>query len=641
MDPGLGQSAFTIDFSNPKDTVNKFPVIPAASYTTDSSSQIDVLARCDSYNLSRGTKRKLDGLSLGLGNSSNSDFSKQSVPTGCTISSPMGSDDGSCIDLGLNNFSLGNEGTSRLDKQASDFRRISAKAGLDLELSLSLGPCQSDITGPDLTAATKQHNTFLQPCIMNLVPIVDEGSTSLRRQAGGQVLSFLNKTATMTGFSPRQVFLGSPKQTQNPASPPTSLQLQESPAACTSGFVSPRHRISTAKVCSYPGCRRGGRGSSGRCIAHGGGRRCHKEGCSKGAEGKTIFCKAHGGGRRCEHFGCTKSAEGRTDFCIGHGGGQRCIHEGCGKAARGKSGRCIKHGGGKRCQQENCTKSAEGRSGLCIAHGGGPRCQHAGCSKGAQGATDFCKSHGGGKRCTHPDCTKGAEGSTPFCKGHGGGKRCSAQGCTKSVHGGTQSCVKHGGGKRCAFEGCTKSARGRTDCCVGHGGGKRCIYAGCDKSAQGSTDLCKAHGGGKRCSWGHPGSSLGVGGPPCDLLAKGKKGMCVHHNPLLDDDRIHGGQTLGAFSITSSAVDRADHPSNTETSRRGVFMLPVEAPCQVPAPVPEGRVHGGNIVAMFANSLSFGMNSTKDSEASTSAACNFKPANQLEASTSCRGSNWL
>ncbi|CAM0910078.1 unnamed protein product [Alopecurus aequalis] len=641
MDPGLGQSAFTINFSDPTVWVSKLPIIPLASHPTDSSSQLDVLARSNSYDLPRGAKRKFDGLSLGLGNLSESDYSKQSMGTGCTISSPVGSHDGSCIDLGLNNFSLGNEGTSRPDKQASDFRRTSAKVALDLELSLSVGPCQSALAGPGPTAATKQNNTFLQPCIMNLVPTVDEGSTSLRRPSGGQVLSFLNKAAMMTGFSPRQVLLGSSNQTHGPASLPTSPQLHESPATGTSGFVSPQHCVSSAKVCSYPGCRKGGRGSSGRCIAHGGGRRCHREGCGKGAEGKTMFCKAHGGGRRCEHLGCIKSAEGCTGFCITHGGGRRCIHEDCRRAARGKSGRCIKHGGGKRCQQENCTKSAEGRSGLCIAHGGGPRCQHAGCKKGAQGSTNFCKSHGGGKRCMHPNCGKGAEGSTQFCKGHGGGKRCSAQGCTKSVHGGTQSCVKHGGGKRCVFEGCTKSARGRTDRCVGHGGGKRCIYVGCDKSAQGSTDLCKAHRGGKRCSWGHPGSGLGAGGLPCDRLARGKKGMCVHHNPLLDDDRIRGGRTLGAFSITSSALDFVHRPSNIETSRHGIFMPLVEAPpCHAQVPVPEGRVHGGNIIAMFANVMSIGEKSTKDAEASTSAPRSVKPANELQPSTSGR-CNWL
>jgi len=210
------------------------------------------------------------------------------------------------------------------------------------------------------------------------------------------------------------------------------------------------------------------------------------------------------------------------------------------------------------------------------------------------------------------------------------------------VHGGTQFCVAHGGGKRCVVEGCTKSARGRTDRCVGHGGGKRCISAGCDKSAQGSTDFCKAHGGGKRCTWGHPGSDLGAGGPPCDRLARGKKGMCVHHNPLLDDDRIYGGRTLAAFSITSSAatLDRQNHSSNTETRRHSVSMLPAEAPGRVSGPVPEGRVHGGNIVSMFSNGLcSVEKSSNNNAEASTSAPRNYNnPAKGF--STSGRGS-WL
>ncbi|XP_047045473.1 uncharacterized protein LOC124649950 [Lolium rigidum] len=625
MDPRLGPSAFNISFSNPNAYVNEFPVICSASHPTASSSQVHVLAQGSSYDLPRGTKRKFDGLSLVLGNSSSSDSSKQSMRTSSTISSAKGSGDDSSVDLGSSYFTLGNEGTSTLDKQACDFTRTMGKSGLDLELSLSVGPCQSSITGADLSAATIQNNTYLQPCIMDFVQTVDEGSTSLHRPDGGQVRSYL-RSAQMAGFSPGQIFPASSNQTQGL---PTFLQPQESPASYTSGFVSLPHRSISTKVCSYLGCVKGARGSSGRCIAHGGGRRCHKDGCSKGAEGKTIFCKAHGGGRRCDHLGCTKSAEGRTDFCIAHGGGRRCINEGCRRAARGKSGRCIKHGGGKRCQQDNCTKSAEGRSGLCIAHGGGRRCLQAGCGKGAQGSTDFCKAHGGGKRCTHPSCTKGAEGSTPFCKGHGGGKRCATQGCTKSVHGGTLFCVAHGGGKRCVVEGCTKSARGRTDRCVGHGGGKRCKSAGCDKSAQGSTDFCKAHGGGKRCSWGSD-----LGGPPCDRLARGKMGMCVHHNPLLDDDRIHGGQTLGALV-------HGDCLPHTETSRQNIFVRPVEAPSRVPVPAPERRVHGGrSIMSMFANGMSFGDESTNDAEASTSASRSRRPVNGLEASIPGRG-NWL
>uniref|UniRef100_A0A0E0JY50 Uncharacterized protein n=1 Tax=Oryza punctata TaxID=4537 RepID=A0A0E0JY50_ORYPU len=183
MDPRLGRSAF-INFSNPNAYVGKFPVISTVSHPT-ASSQIDVLAHCSSYNLPRGTKRKFDGLSLGLGNSSSSESSKQSMGTGCTISSAKGSDDGSSIDLDLNHFTLGNEGTSRLDKRACDSRRALDKAGLNLELSLS---SQSAITGADFTAATEYNSPSLQPYYMDLVPTVDEGSTSARRPSGCQPL---------------------------------------------------------------------------------------------------------------------------------------------------------------------------------------------------------------------------------------------------------------------------------------------------------------------------------------------------------------------------------------------------------------------------------------------------------------------
>lgn len=347
---------------------------------------------------------------------------------------------------------------------------------------------------------------------------------------------------------------------------PEDIAAPKRSVTCTSGIsnltesqsiiIDSRNSI---KKCKFEGCTKGARGASRLCIGHGGGRRCQKLGCQKGAEGKTVFCKAHGGGRRCEHLGCTKSAEGRTDFCIAHGGGRRCHHETCSRAARGKSGLCIRHGGGKRCRYEACTKSAEGLSGLCISHGGGRRCQFLNCAKGAQGSTMFCKAHGGGKRCTFSGCNKGAEGSTQLCKGHGGGKRCgfSEQGvaCPKSVHGGTQFCVAHGGGKRCAFLECTKSARGRTDFCVRHGGGKRCKYldGSCGKSAQGSTDFCKAHGGGKRCCWGKVGSGFGENdGVCCNSFARNKEGLCASHWGLVQDKRVHGGATLGSIMVHNS-----------------------------------------------------------------------------------------
>jgi hypothetical protein len=600
MEPRHGRSAFTISFSNPNGFAYQCTPIPAVSYPATGSSQLDVLAP-------RGCKRKWTELALGLGDSSSSDSSKRSMGTGCTVSSAKGSDDVSCMDYDIGfELSLGNEGTSRLCKQACDSTRTMEKPGLDLKLSLA--PSQSDVTDADVIRSSAPQDMFVHhQYLMSSAPTVDEGSTSARRLSGGMVGSFLNQD----GISLDQALQVNANQVQVPApSAPTVLQLPKSSAASSSGFVHPQQRSSITKICSHPGCVKGARGSSGRCIAHGGGRRCQKGGCSKGAEGKTIFCKAHGGGKRCEHLGCTKSAEGRTDFCIAHGGGRRCSHEGCKRAARGKSGLCIKHGGGKRCEKPNCTKSAEGRSGMCIAHGGGRRCQYAGCGKGAQGSTSFCKAHGGGKRCTRPDCSKGAEGSTAFCKAHGGGKRCSADGCTKSVHGGTQFCVAHGGGKRCVVEGCRKSARGRSDRCVGHGGGKRCHSAGCGKSAQGSTDFCKSHGGGRRCWWGHVGS----GGAPCDRLARGRKGLCDRHNPLVDDNSVHGGVSFGCFSTLSEG--------GAETS---FFMHTVDDPRHVAPSAREGRVHGGNFMPfMLDGGVGLGKKPANNADASTSAPRSWK-----------------
>lgn len=253
----------------------------------------------------------------------------------------------------------------------------------------------------------------------------------------------------------------------------------------------------------------------------------------------------------------------------------------------------------------------------------------------------FCKAHGGGKRCTAPGCTKGAEGSTPFCKGHGGGKRCAFQGsgvCTKSVHGGTNFCVAHGGGKRCAVPDCTKSARGRTDFCVRHGGGKRCKYEGCGKSAQGSTDFCKAHGGGKRCSWGHPGSEYGnQPSGPCNSFARGKTGLCALHSGLVQDKRVHGGVNLGP-AVQDPKLSKPEKSKEVITEEMTVDIMKMGSSVGTSAGktcsdlkkyevlkhitagegglssmsvlVPEGRVHGGSLMAMLTGSSDIGCSSS-------------------------------
>lgn len=614
-----------------------------AEYGTDTSLRLDSPGTSIPYMpTSKGIKRKwslIDGsigqqvgstLSLGLGRSSSSSDSKGSSATACTtMSSAKETDEESSMDLELDfTLHLGNEKVPSPKRFTnSNMKAAGWQPKVDLQLSLSTGPSKSDITSAYPGSSSLKISVDM-PLVVGGAPNSDEGSTSCGWKTGIALPLLQTSPSKEVGFFLNQV----------PDLSSSVITTPRSSVTCTSGITQQHQpqRSSSSKTCQVEGCGKGARGASGRCISHGGGRRCQKPGCHKGAEGRTVYCKAHGGGRRCEFLGCTKSAEGRTDFCIAHGGGRRCSHEGCTRAARGKSGLCIRHGGGKRCQKENCTKSAEGLSGLCISHGGGRRCQALGCTKGAQGSTMFCKAHGGGKRCTAPGCTKGAEGSTPFCKGHGGGKRCAFQGggvCTKSVHGGTNFCVAHGGGKRCAVPECTKSARGRTDFCVRHGGGRRCKVEGCGKSAQGSTDFCKAHGGGKRCSWGHPGSAYGPQATgPCNSFARGKTGLCALHSGLVQDKRVHGGATIGPIvqdpkckldkmkevvtsddkNVDSLKVGNAGTSGggSHSDSKHGIPNVPKSHIKSKSVFVPEGRVHGGSLMAMLAGSSGLNSNNS-------------------------------
>ncbi|KAL7003537.1 hypothetical protein U1Q18_004690 [Sarracenia purpurea var. burkii] len=571
-------------------------------------------------------------LFLGLGRSSSS----------CTTMSSGKELEESSVDLGLNmNLHPRNHLTAKRTNgiYGTPEGLEVEKRKLDLELSLSAGHANSDISTITQGLIPFQINTE-SPVVIGTVQLVDEGSTSSRWKLGPLVppLHISQSTENPIPFDHSDSHVSSSPVAQNLSS--FTVFMPKSSVPCASGVTHQQQQRNTSvKICQFNGCTRGARGASGLCIAHGGGRRCQRAGCQKGAEGKTVFCKAHGGGRRCQHLGCTKSAEGRTDYCIAHGGGRRCSYEGCNRAARGKSGLCIRHGGGKRCKMENCGKSAEGISGLCISHGGGRRCQYHACTKGAQGSTMFCKAHGGGKRCTFLGCTKGAEGSTPFCKGHGGGKRCSFEGgCTKSVHGGTLFCVNHGGGKRCAAPECTKSARGRTNFCVRHGGGKRCKYEGCGKSAQGRTDFCKAHGGGKRCSWGQLDSEFGSqAGVACDKFARGKSGLCAAHSAQVQEMQLCGDDTLvhtlhDPHCGTLEKMEGNNHLVHTNGIKTtgsisssisfmgyGHQLIPVQVPSQehlsdanrlVHFSLPEGRVHGGNLMAMLRGSTSFGPSSS-------------------------------
>ena len=117
-----------------------------------------------------------------------------------------------------------------------------------------------------------------------------------------------------------------------------------------------------------PGCAVGAR-AGGKCIAHGGGRRCQHEGCGKGASGATDFCISHGGGDACAVAGCERARAVRG-LCGYHSGRnakkELCVTPGCRRKAIG-DGRCRVHGGVRVCTHETCRNRARAR-GVCAKH---------------------------------------------------------------------------------------------------------------------------------------------------------------------------------------------------------------------------------------------------------------------------------
>ncbi|KAF8643226.1 hypothetical protein HU200_066931 [Digitaria exilis] len=143
-----------------------------------------------------------------------------------------------------------------------------------------------------------------------------------------------------------------------------TLQHQQCPTAEKSSslffrVVHSQQRSCNTKVCSYPECLKGARGSSGLCIAHGGGRRCQRKAATKGQRVETISAKPMEVGGRCDYLWMAPRAlKGRTDFCIAHGGGRRCSQEGCKRAARGEIWTLYQAWWREEMQKPNCTKSA-------------------------------------------------------------------------------------------------------------------------------------------------------------------------------------------------------------------------------------------------------------------------------------------
>ena len=127
----------------------------------------------------------------------------------------------------------------------------------------------------------------------------------------------------------------------------------------------------------------GARGTSDKCSAHGGGKRCQEDGCNSGARGTSDKCSAHGGGKRCQEDGCNSGAvkvhQTSAQHMVVGKDAKKMAATAC---AASPSDKCIKHGGGKRCQEDGCNSSAQGKTNKCAYHGGGIRCAGINCQGG-------------------------------------------------------------------------------------------------------------------------------------------------------------------------------------------------------------------------------------------------------------------
>lgn len=248
-------------------------------------------------NLSKGTLR-MDFLGSAMPNSGHGDENTRSMNTittrddGCRLVLGLGpTPDFYSTDYQTNVVYKSNESQS-LSGQSFSF----TDPGM---LRLGLQPDGAE-TIQHLQAANGRVHSFA---------VVDEASTSAAvRSIGGYMPSLL--------FAPRSSSCAANEaQLQNRDSLDTTqynsdntqhiqphLQLSPEPSATTetsfgvsSDVVTgattseqrshPRH----PKKCRFKGCSKGARGSSGLCIAHGGGQRCHKPGCHKGAESSTAY----------------------------------------------------------------------------------------------------------------------------------------------------------------------------------------------------------------------------------------------------------------------------------------------------------------------------------------------------------------
>ena len=134
------------------------------------------------WSLIDGTRGQQVGssLALGLGRSSSPSNNKGSSATACTtMPSAKENEEESSINPELDfTLRLGNEQTPSPKKYAdSSLKALELQTGIDLELSLSTGPAESDITSVH-ASSTLLRNAIDMPLRVARVVHLDEGSTS-------------------------------------------------------------------------------------------------------------------------------------------------------------------------------------------------------------------------------------------------------------------------------------------------------------------------------------------------------------------------------------------------------------------------------------------------------------------------------
>ena len=112
--------------------------------------------------------------------------------------------------------------------------------------------------------------------------------------------------------------------------------------------------------------------------------------------------------------------------------------------------------------------------------------------------------------------------------------------------------------------------------------------------------------------------SFGIGTQQCDRFVRSKTGFCSAHSALVQDHCVHGGGTLGPaihqfaadvkpteMKVTAVQVDPHEKTIHGDQALLGMGgsvpngVHPSVLAQPMICPVPEGRVHGGGLLALL------------------------------------------